>query len=53
MSMTEQAQIHQIQHQVKDRFEAAENPCDSCRWLDEAGDTDFPCSHCIHNMNHV
>ena len=38
---------------IIDRFEPNENPCDRCKWMDEIEDTDFPCSHCIHNLNHV
>jgi hypothetical protein len=34
---------------MKDRFEAAENPCDRCRWMDEVAETEFPCSRCVHN----
>lgn len=40
-------------HAVKDRFSPAGNPCDACIWIDEVSDTEFPCSHCIHNVNHV
>lgn len=36
--------------QITNRFEAGENPCDRCRWLDEVEDDEFPCSECIHNL---
>jgi hypothetical protein len=39
--------------EVKDHFEPGENPCDRCRWVGEVSDRDFPCSHCIHNQNHL
>lgn len=38
-----------MRHEIEDRFEAAENPCDRCRWLDEVTETEFPCSKCKHN----
>ncbi len=39
--------------EVKDRFEPLENPCEGCKWIDEISDSEFPCSHCIYNINHV
>lgn len=41
--------IRKTKEEIKDRFEAGENPCDRCHWLDEVTETEFPCSHCIHN----
>ena len=38
-----------MRHELKDRFEAGENPCDRCRWLDEVTETEHPCLHCTHN----
>jgi len=40
---------------VKDRFELPEqgNLCESCRWMNEVNDTEFPCTHCVHNPGHV
>jgi hypothetical protein len=31
-----------MKHELKDRFEAGENPCDRCRWWNVKA-TDFPC----------
>jgi hypothetical protein len=39
--------------EIKDRFTVPDCPCNGCRWLDEIEDDEFPCSHCIHNLNHV
>jgi len=39
--------------EIKDRFEIDGNICDHCKWMDLVSDSDIPCSHCIHNLNHV
>jgi len=38
--------------EIKDRFEVDGNICDSCKWIDEVSDSEFPCLYCIHNENH-
>lgn len=42
-----------IMTEIKDRFDPEDTVCECCKWMNIRSDRDFPCSHCIHNLNNV